>query len=213
LIIELAPGTGTLESLAQLITGKKSLTGEETSRLWAAVGVVPFGGVLKPLGRKVGDLASVLAKDLGKVETVAGDAAAVVEKASTSPVDIAHTIGADFNPRTRQVTGGHSLLNNDVRIDIVTAAPDANGVYKASISMQAPDGSWIAKTTNRGENTMFPKNWDAARIQAEVESAWNATDKVVTGNKWSGVSSSGVKIEGFVQPRTTAYPVYTGGNQ
>jgi hypothetical protein len=63
LVMEIAPGTGTLESLAQLITGKQTLTGDETSRLWAAIGVIPFGGVLKPLGRTVGDLASVLSKD------------------------------------------------------------------------------------------------------------------------------------------------------
>ncbi len=214
LIIELAPATGTLESLAQLITGKQTLTGDETSRLWAAVGVVPFGGVLKPLGSKVGDLASVLAKDLGQAETVAVDAAKVAEKAAASPVDIAHTIGADFNPRTGQVTGGHSLLNNDVRIDATTALPDANGVYKASVSIQAPDGSWIAKRANKGENTMFPKNWDAARIQAEVDSAWNSPSKTVnpkTG-QWTAKSDSGVMIGGYTNPRATAYPIY-GGKQ
>jgi hypothetical protein len=131
--------------------------------------------------------------------------------ATTSPVDMAHTIGADYNPNTGNVTGGHSTLNGDVRVTGIVNPPDANGVYQATVQMQTPSGTWIAKTSNGGVNTMFPSSWDAAKIQAEINSAWNAVDKTVNGNKWSGTSSSGVKIEGYIQPRTTAYPIHSGG--
>jgi hypothetical protein len=51
LAVELAPFYGTGESLMQLITGRSSVSGEEVSRFWTAVGVVPLaGGVLKKVG-------------------------------------------------------------------------------------------------------------------------------------------------------------------
>ncbi|QHE88460.1 hypothetical protein [Hydrogenophaga sp. BPS33] len=49
------------------------------------------------------------------------------------PVDIAHTIGADYNPKTGKVTGGHTLLSGDVRVTQMVSAPDANGVYEAFV--------------------------------------------------------------------------------
>lgn len=52
LILELIPILGSGESVLQLITGRSSLTGEETSRFWAAIGFVPVaGGVLKRVGK------------------------------------------------------------------------------------------------------------------------------------------------------------------
>nr|WP_225561104.1 hemagglutinin repeat-containing protein [Comamonas sp. CMM02] len=44
LMLELAPFYGTGESALQLITGQSSMTGEEASRFWAAIGVVPVAG-------------------------------------------------------------------------------------------------------------------------------------------------------------------------
>ena len=55
------------------------------------------------------------------------------------------------------------------------------------------------------EHTMFPKDWDEARIRAEVTSAWES--RIVENNKWVG-TSSGVRIEGFISPNKTAYPIY-----
>ena len=50
LAVELMPIYGSGEALAQLITGHTSLTGDETSRLWAALGVLPARGILKKTG-------------------------------------------------------------------------------------------------------------------------------------------------------------------
>ena len=51
LVTELLLGYGNAESLAQLVTGRSSLTGEEASRFWAAVGVMPLaGGAIKRVG-------------------------------------------------------------------------------------------------------------------------------------------------------------------
>ena len=101
-------------------------------------------------------------------------------------------------------------FNGDVRILEVVTGPDANGVYEARVEMRAPDGTWMEKTSNGGVNTMFPTDWDAQRVQAEVESAWAKRVPHIDGTKgkWEGVSSSGVKMEGYESPRTTAYPVH-----
>ena len=53
LALELSPA-GTPESIAQLITGKESMTGEEANRFWAAIGCVPMlGGGIKVLAKGV----------------------------------------------------------------------------------------------------------------------------------------------------------------
>lgn len=55
------------------------------------------------------------------------------------------------------------------------------------------------------KHTMFPKDWDEARIRAEVTSAWEK--RIVKDDRWKG-TSSGVQIEDFISPNRTAYPIY-----
>ena len=124
-------------------------------------------------------------------------------------IDYDHVIGGDENSQGK-VTGGHSLLLGDVRIVKKIGNPAKNGVYRASIEVKKKDGTWQAKTSNGGVNTMFPENWDEARIIDEINSAWeNRKDvKGRDNNMWQGISKSGVVIRGYKSPRITAYPVY-----
>jgi len=124
-------------------------------------------------------------------------------------IDYDHVIGGDENSQGK-VTGGHSLLRGDVRIVKRIGNPAKNGVYRASIEVKKKDGTWQAKTSNGGVNTMFPENWDEARIIDEINSAWeNRKDvKGRDNNMWQGISKSGVVIRGYKSPRITAYPVY-----
>ena len=124
-------------------------------------------------------------------------------------IDYEHVIGGDENSQGK-VTGGHSLLCGDVRIVKKIGSPAKNGVYRASIEVKKKDGTWQAKTSNGGVNTMFPENWDEARIIDEINSAWeNRKDlKGRDSNMWQGTSKSGVLIRGYKSPRITAYPVY-----
>ena len=132
-----------------------------------------------------------------------------------SPIDVAHVVGADFNRRTGLPTGGHTLINGDVRVIAGTeSAPDATGVYRAHVQMADPDrpGLWVTKTDRNGkpmDNTMFPKSWNAERVAAELEAAWNSPTKTIRGDKWSALTPSGVRVEGYTAPRVTAYPVYS----
>ena len=133
----------------------------------------------------------------------------------SSPIDMAHIIGADFNRRTGEPTGGHSLLKGDVRIVPGSeSAPDATGVYRAHVQMADPQrpGQWLTKTDRNGQpmfNTMFPKDWTAERITTELDAAWNSPTKTKKGEKWSALTPSGVRVEGYLAPRVTAYPVYS----
>ncbi len=124
-------------------------------------------------------------------------------------IDYEHVIGGDENSQGK-VTGGHSLLRGDVRIVKKIGSPAKNGVYRASIEVRKKDGTWQAKTSNGGVNTMFPENWDEARIIDEINSAWeNRKDlKGRDSNMWQGISKSGVVIRGYKSPRITAYPIY-----
>ena len=131
-----------------------------------------------------------------------------------SPIDMEHILGADFNRRTGLPTGGHTLLNGDVRIIPGSeSAPDATGVYRAQVQMADPSkpGLWLTKTDRNGkpmQNTMFPKAWNAERVASELEAAWNSPNKTIRGDKWSALTPSGVRVEGYTAPRVTAYPVY-----
>ena len=127
-------------------------------------------------------------------------------------IDYDHIIGGDISSNGEKVTGGHTLLKGDVRIVKKIGAPSKNGVYKASVEIRRPDGTWQRKTSNGGVNTMFPANWDEARVIEEINSAWENRKDLKGGdnNMWQGISKSGVLIRGYKSPRITAYPVFEG---
>jgi Bacterial EndoU nuclease len=142
-------------------------------------------------------------------------ASGVALPASNSPIDFKHIIGADYKRHSGEPTGGHTLLNGDVRVIEGTAsAPDATGVYRAQVQMVDPQraGQWITKTDRNGNpmpNTMFPKDWTAEQVVSEVNAAWFSPTKTIRGDKWSALTPSGVRVEGYLEPRVTAYPVYS----
>lgn len=134
---------------------------------------------------------------------------------SHSPIDFKHIIGADYKRHTGEPTGGHTLLNGDVRVVQGTeSAPDASGVYRAHVQMKDPQRAdqWITKTDRNGKpmlNTMFPKHWTAAQVVSEVNAAWFSPTKTMQGDKWRALTPAGVRVEGYLEPRVTAYPVYS----
>jgi Bacterial EndoU nuclease len=158
------------------------------------------------------------AKEAAPQDVRVAEAAKPVKAAlpeSNSPIDFKHIIGADYKRHTGEPTGGHTLLNGDVRvIDGKASAPDATGVYRAQVQMMDPQhaGQWITKTDRNGNpmpNTMFPKDWSAEQVVSEVNAAWFSPTKTIRGDKWSALTPSGVRVEGYLEPRVTAYPVYS----
>lgn len=67
----------------------------------------------------------------------------------------------------------------------------------------AGKGEWMDKFA---KSTFFPPSWSQVRIEYEVTEAFKRKD-VQEGQKWRGVSPSGIVIEGYMNPgRTTFYP-------
>ena len=150
-------------------------------------------------------------KVVGKGVDAAADAGKLVGKTPTHPEFIEHVIGGDFNARSRKVTGGHSLLNGDVRIVEVVSPPDVNGVYVATVEIRQPNGTWAVKEDRNRKNTMFPQDWNRERIIDEINSAWKNQLPNTAENRWKGISKSGITIEGYKHPKPTAFPIY--GNE
>jgi len=84
-------------------------------------------------------------KVVGKGVDAAADAGKLAGKTPTHPEFSEHVIGGDFNARSRKVTGGHSLLNGDVRTVEVVSPPDVNRVYEAIVEIRQPNGKWAEK--------------------------------------------------------------------
>ena len=131
------------------------------------------------------------------------------KKKEKEKTEVSEEKSANTGNRKYKIDYDHII---DVRIVKKIGAPSKNGVYKASVEIRKPDGTWQKKTSNGGVNTMFPESWDEARIIDEINSAWeNRKDlKGRDNNMWQGISKSGVVMRGYKSPRITAYPVFEG---
>jgi filamentous hemagglutinin len=107
------------------------------------------------------------------------------------------------------VVGGHSIASGNVRVIPGTESPpNAQGVYQARIEVPDPanPGRFLPKTNNAGVSTMFPDSWSADRVKVEVDAAYQ--NRTINGNMWTGTTPSGVVVRGYLNPKTTVYPVY-----
>lgn len=88
----------------------------------------------------------------------------------------------------------------------VIKKPNAQGVYFATIEVfDFVNQQWKSKSSS-----MFPLSWNSNKIINEIQGAYRNMD-MLDGNKWGGVSPSGIRIEGFLDAKggiNTAYPIY-----
>jgi hypothetical protein len=126
----------------------------------------------------------------------------------TAPIDFdGHITRGEVKPNG-QVVGGHSTATGEVKIVPGSErARNALGVYEAKVTVLDPanPGHFVPKTNNGGYATLFPDNWSSSRIKVEVDAAFKT--KAVSGNTWTGTTPSGVKVRGFLSPKTTVFPV------
>ncbi|WP_028670627.1 RHS repeat-associated core domain-containing protein [Saccharospirillum impatiens] len=124
-----------------------------------------------------------------------------------APIDYdGHIFNAEVKS-SGKVVGGHSTATGQVRVITGTqSSPNAQGVYSARIEVVDPANpdQFLSKTNNGGISTMFPDAWDAERLKREVDFAY--FNRTVIGNKWTGTTQSGVRVEGYLQPKATVYP-------
>ncbi|WP_407934440.1 MULTISPECIES: EndoU domain-containing protein [Fusobacterium] len=122
-------------------------------------------------------------------------------------------MNGEINARGLAV-GGHSTLGNNVRIDAYAAKNpiSSNGVRNVVISVYNPStGKWVQKVNRFGEvqlTTLFPESWSKNRIKVEVDIAYkNRIISQTRRNIWEGITPSGIKVEGYIAPNTTVYPL------
>ena len=133
---------------------------------------------------------------------------------ATAPINFnGHIINGEINAGGRAV-GGHSMLGGNVRIDAYAAKNpiSPNGVRNVVISVYDPStGTWIQKVDRFGEpqlTTLFPENWSKSRIIVEVDIAYkNRIISQTRRNMWKGTTPSGIKVEGYIAPNTTVFPL------
>ncbi len=114
---------------------------------------------------------------------------------------------------TKVGSGGHYIRDPNIKVEKITGAPDVNGVSTGYISVRDPaTGQWVNK---KAQTTFFPEHWSKRQTAQEIESAFKGSaPDPLDRNKWQGISSSGIKIEGYYgKPDgngATAWPVYHG---
>ena len=94
------------------------------------------------------------------------------------------------------------------RITNITQKQNLHGVYVGNVEIfDSTKGKWIKKTI---ASSFYPKTWSRSRVISEIKSAYH--NGCIIGNKFSGVSTSGVVISGYVNQKgydiNTAYPIY-----
>ena len=212
--VVLADGTKTVVNIDDTIKGtnntKKIISSTDTSITKIEVETPKIKPVEDIIGTKTGN------KELNNAINTRGAEYYLDLRAqkATAPIDFnGHIINGEINARGRAV-GGHSMLGGNVRIDAYAAKNpiSPNGVRNVVISVYDPStGTWIQKVDRFGEpqlTTLFPESWTESRIIVEVDIAYkNRTRSLLDPRKWEGTTPSGIKVEGYIAPNTTVYPL------
>lgn len=113
-------------------------------------------------------------------------------------------------------TGGH-YLNPNIRVINEIRPRNSLGVYEAQIEVfDSANNVWVPKLNPKGKlgkSTMFPDHWDEPKIIQQIQEAYIDAGTPTSG-KWTGQSSSGLKVQGYVDESSkpfdvrTAWPVY-----
>lgn len=132
-------------------------------------------------------------------------------------IDLQHIKG-EVNPRKwipklkmkmPSGTGGH-YLNKNIRVLSEIKPRNSVGVYEARVEVfDSINKVWVPKLNAKGKlgkSTMFSDDWSEERIITEIQEAYIDAG-IPTSGKWVGVSSSGVKIEGYVDESENPYDI------
>ena len=210
----LADGTKAIVNVDDTIKGtnttKKIISSTDTSITKIKVETPKIKPVENIVGTKTGN------KELNNAINTRGTEYYLDLRAQkvTAPIDFDnHIINGEINAGGRAV-GGHSMLGGNVRIDAYAAKNpiSPNGVRNVVISVYDPStGTWIQKVDRFGEpqlTTLFPENWSKSRIIVEVDIAYkNRIISQTRRNIWKGTTPSGIKVEGYIAPNTTVFPL------
>ncbi|QNF30000.1 T7SS effector LXG polymorphic toxin [Metabacillus elymi] len=113
-----------------------------------------------------------------------------------------HIYHGEINRHGKAVGYHHESMMGGKIIPGSESIPDKNGVYKAKVEING-----IRK---KATSSFFPKEWDRVQVLVAIEDAFN-NKKQIGPNKYLGISSTGIKIEMYLNKDgtiATAYPLY-----
>ncbi|WP_241680261.1 EndoU domain-containing protein [Metabacillus mangrovi] len=124
------------------------------------------------------------------------------ESAKYNTNSMKHIYHGEINKRGKAVGYHHESMMGGRVIPGSEKLPDKNGVYMAEVEI---DG--VRKVA---DSSFFPKEWNRVKVLKSIEQAYKTKQKLGS-NKYRGVTSSGVKIEMYLNKDgsiATAYPLY-----
>ena len=121
------------------------------------------------------------------------------------------SIGVNYSDKKQEGITKNTVIGN-VRIEHLHSV-SSNGVRTADISVfDQNTNQWKLKVKRDGitpqETTLFPESWTESRIIVEVDIAYkNRIISQTRRNIWKGTTPSGIKVEGYIAPNTTVFPL------
>lgn len=113
-----------------------------------------------------------------------------------------HIYHGEINRRRKAVGYHHESMMGGKIIPGTEKKPDKNGVYVAKVEI---DG--VKKIA---DSSFFPKEWDRTDVLKAIDEAYQSKQQVAS-NKYRGVTSSGIKVEMYLNRDgsiATAYSLY-----
>ncbi|ASP25788.1 T7SS effector LXG polymorphic toxin [Bacillus velezensis] len=113
-----------------------------------------------------------------------------------------HIYHGEVNKRGKAVGYHHESMMGGKIIPGTEKKPDENGVYMAKVE--------VGSVKKIADSSFFPREWNRADVLKAIDEAYH-TRKQVRSNKYRGVTSTGIKIEMYLNSDgtiATAYPLY-----
>ncbi|WP_332275910.1 T7SS effector LXG polymorphic toxin [Bacillus velezensis] len=113
-----------------------------------------------------------------------------------------HIYHGEINKRGKAVGYHHESMMGGKIIPGTEKKPDKNGVYMAKVE--------VGSVKKIADSSFFPREWNRADVLKAIDEAYH-TRKQVRSNKYRGITSTGIKIEMYLNSDgtiATAYPLY-----
>lgn len=216
-----AIGRGVFE-IGSIVVGDKGLG--KLGKVGKVDDIVRAGGRVDDIGRIADDLPDI-ARAIDRLPCVGfalpkgkgPGLAALLPSMAAQPctrINVEHIFHGEINRRGRAVGFHHrASIGHEGKARIVPGSetpPNAHGVFQAEVEIYNPTTqTWVRKST---PSSFFPDSWNRARVMQEIREAYDARTfpDPSRPNYWEGVSSSGVRIGGYMDDAgniNTAFPI------
>ena len=211
-MVEGAVGSEGLEryTLALAIGLTEIVAPESGAEIAIGAGVGAAAGAVIRIGARYVDDAFITLKRIWR------DESGSVPLTSIKPnLNLGHIFHGEV--RRGRLTGFHyrDLINPTSGARVVRRGPsDINGSYRAEVEIDIngilyKKGDLNDLDTGR-THTMFSDSWSRSRVEKEIYEAFNSDVVAINRNRWEGISSSGVRIRGYLDNYgdiITAFPI------